>query len=948
MHGVISFIPGRAGVILNFLIIDLETTGLSAQTDEIIEIGAVKVIDNEITDSFQTFVMPRCPLPDEISELTGITPDMLFGAPDLTQAIADLQSFAGDICYWVAHNKGFEAAFLDPLLDFRPMWLDSIDMAKIADPVSRYFRLAYLAEKYQIEHTEVHRALGDAMATAQLFLRLCDIFQELTDDIWRDFLQIAAGVSAPLTDLLLYLQTKRSSRPAVWTDEALNGWASADFCGCDTEPNRSYQLPLQKIGRFFDELPSDTYEKRAEQIEMSQMVANAFNQHQELLAEAGTGTGKSLAYLLPSVLFARGSNQQVIISTNTINLQEQLLSKDIPLLRQELDENFSAVVLKGRSNYLCLRKWEYMKREADEATLPLFLRIAHWLHFTATGDFSEMNLWDKENEILQKMNAANESCINFNCRFSHKKCFVTRVRQAAQSADIIIVNHSLLLTASTAEEECGTVLPCVNNIIIDEAHQLAAVAQRQFSQEFSEQKIDNIIGRLWQRAHPYELLQKVKKIPNSQEMADLLQKLIDAYQEVKPAARVWTQLSNSFFYSKSYADQRYLRIDRQRNNASVWQPLEDALSNLYFALRQLSKALGKLLSEISEANDPYFSVDAVAAFQSVKARMGELLLTAQCIIDGRNTETDEECVVWLEKAWQWYAGERREYLQWWVAPNDIRPILNRNLYAGKDAIIFTSATMTNNSFTYFIKELGLDHQELPIASGVLPSPFDYRHNSMLLLANDIGDYTQTSSLAILQQVADAVYKLTRAAHGRTLVLFTSYQQLNGVYDLLAPMLRDTDIKLLAHGRSGSRSAIIDAMKKQPNTCILGVSSFWEGVDVKGDSLSLLIIVRLPFSPPDTPVLEAKFESIKKQGGNPFRDYSLPQAIIRFKQGFGRLIRSKTDKGVCCVLDQRIWNKKSYGHMFVKALPEMPVYCCSTDQMAERVRAYLADGENIAD
>ena len=217
---------------------------------------------------------------------------------------------------------------------------------------------------------------------------------------------------------------------------------------------------------------------------------------------------------------------------------------------------------------------------------------------------------------------------------------------------------------------------------------------------------------------------------------------------------------------------------------------------------------------------------------------------------------------------------------------------------------------------------------------------------MLLLANDIDDYTQTSSISILQQLTDAIYKLVTAAGGKTLVLFTSYQQLNGVYDLLQPMLHGSNIRLLAHGRSGSRNAIVDSMKKHPNSCILGVNSFWEGVDIKGDSLSLLIIVRLPFSPPDTPILEAKFENIKRQGGNPFRDYSLPQAIIRFKQGFGRLIRSKTDKGICCVLDQRIWNKKSYGKMFVNALPDLPVRRCSTDQMADIIQEYLADKEHF--
>lgn len=791
---------------MDFLIIDLETTGLNPFADEIIEIGAVRIANGHILDSFQTFVKPRRQLSAEISELTGITQGMLDGAPDLSQAITALQKFADGVRYWVAHNKDFEAAFLDRLLDFQPLWLDTIDLAKIADPVLRYFRLGYLTEQYHIEHTDAHRALSDAMATAQLFLILCARLQELDDSIWQDFMQIAAHVTSPLTDLLLDILTSRPPHNAVWSEAALGSFSSNDFCARDdtAEPDHFYHLPKSKIEEFFNKLPSDIYERRPEQIGMSQMVADAFNKHRVMLAEAGTGTGKSLAYLLPAVLYARGSHQQIIISTNTINLQEQLLLKDIPLLQQELDEDFSAIVLKGRGNYLCRRKWQYMQREAEPTTLPLFLRVAHWLHITQTGDFSEMNLWGAENDILQKMNAANDSCINYNCRYSHNKCFVTRIRRQAQKADIIIVNHSLLLTSGTAEDDCTGVLPTVSNIIIDEAHQLAAVAQRQFSREFSEHKISTTLARLWQRSRPHELLQTVRKLPNGEDIAKNLQKIIDAYHEVSPSAQIFTQLTNAFFAAHTRIDQRYLRITHQRYDQTAWQPLEDAISNLYFSLRRFNKALTDLLSDINDANDPYFSLDTVAAFQSVRTRVTDLLTVAQIIIDGRDTENDEECVIWLEKARQWNGGEYRDHLQWWIAPNDIRPILNRSLYAGKDALIFTSATMTNNDFGYFIKELGLDQQELPIASTILPSPFDYQNNSMLLLANDIGDYTQTSAIVIAQQLADAIYKLVIAAQGKTLVLFTSYQQLNSVYDLLHPMLHSANIRLLAHGRSGSR------------------------------------------------------------------------------------------------------------------------------------------------
>ena len=311
-------------------------------------------------------------------------------------------------------------------------------------------------------------------------------------------------------------------------------------------------------------------------------------------------------------------------------------------------------------------------------------------------------------------------------------------------------------------------------------------------------------------------------------------------------------------------------------------------------------------------------------------------------MDGYDAKTDEEHVIWLEKNTVRENNDNQEYLQWWVAPADIRPLLNRYIFADKCSIIFTSATLSNNDFTYFSRELGLAEQALPIETITLPSPFDYPNKVKLLLTDEIDDYTKTSELIIQQQLADAIARLVLAADGRALVLFTSYQQLNGVYQLLRPLLRDSGIKLMAHGISGGRNFIIETMQNNPRCCTLGVSSFWEGVDIKGENLSLLIIVRLPFAPPNTPLLEAKFERIKEQGGNPFRDYSLPQAVLRFKQGFGRLIRSHQDKGICCVLDQRICNPKGYGVKFLAALPDMPVEKCSIAEMTLEIKNFLTD------
>ena len=937
--------------ILNFLVIDLETTGLNPAEAEIIEIGAVKIQGGQITESFQTLVRPKQKLLPEISELTGITDAMLTNAPSADFALQALQDFAGDFSFWVAHNKDFESAFLNPWLERQPQWLDSIDIAKITLPLERYFRLGHLIDILQIEHDQLHRALADAMATAKLLLILLRRLIALPESLWREWLLICGSLALPLAELLrnLYQNTNPQLRPASFTDTLSNNQTEFTYPepAERPEPDENYQLPLQQITGFFQQLPENGFEYRPEQIKMSELVTTAFNKKQALLAEAGTGTGKSLAYLLPAALWAKGSKQQVLISTNTINLQEQLLNKDIPLLRQQLGENFGAVVLKGRSNYLCLRKWQALRHQAGIDTLALYLRLAHWLRLSSTGDFSELNLWGQELEHMQELNAASETCVNFNCKMQRSHCFVSKIRKQAQQADLLILNHSLLVTAAQltgGNSESAGILPPARYLIVDEAHQLAAVAQRQFSQRFSSQHIRHSLGKHWQHLRPHELLRALRKLPDTVNLTNKLDKTCQAYDKISPSAAAF-DAATAYLLPPQQWERRNLRIEHQRFNPELWQPIENALGNLFFDLKQFSQALNELLFELNDNDDPYFSLDAVAALQTLLASTNELLVTAQIIIDGKNLQAEpgcENCVIWLESSSQPNNPNATETPEWWVAPYDIRPLLNRCIYQDKEALVFTSATMaTAQDFSYFSNELGLYLLDLPQQSCLLPSPFDYQHKARLFLANDIDDYTKSSEMAISQQLAEAIARLTKAANGRTLVLFTSYQQLNTVYMMLHPLLQDTDIQLLAHGRSGGRNFILESMQNNPQTCVLGVNSFWEGVDIKGANLSLLVIIRLPFAPPGTPTLEAKFEQIRREGGNPFREYSLPQAVIRFKQGFGRLIRSQDDYGVCCVLDQRIWHKKSYGKHFLNSLPNLPTKICSTTEMTAEISEFLS-------
>lgn len=930
---------------MNFLVIDLETTGLNPTTDEIIEIGAVKIVDGSVCDRFQTLVRPQKPVPDDVADLTGISNEMLIGAPNISEAIQQLKTFSDGEFYWVAHNKSFESGFLNTRMEKYLPWIDTIDLARILLPLNRYVRLGYLLELFQIKHGELHRALADAEGTAELLLIMLQQLSDLPDRLWRSFMQICRPVNCPLADLFRALNDIRQPNNRLIPDNSIIGLDSSAFGhniddGTDCS---SYVLPEKSVTNFFNSLPSDRFEVRDEQITMSEKVASAFNRHEILLAEAGTGTGKSLAYLVPSALFSLGSEQQVIVSTNTINLQEQLLKKDIPLLRNELKKqrgwDFQTAVLKGRTNYLCLRKWRQARENAGVDTLALYLRIEHWLILTETGDYSELNLWGNEQELIEHLNAGTDSCIGFNCTNSRSACFVTKARRRAANANILIVNHSWLLSAAICDDEGTGLIPSARYLIIDEAHQLPAVAERQFSKRFSAREVGRVVNNLGQ---PHNLLQQLKKFNTQIALIPKLSKLVSLQENIATSCREFELATQNFFNKTSKPIDRQIRIVQQRLNQKIWEQIETTLANLLFILRQLNKALNDILNDVGDADNPYVSIDIVASWQTVRTNIVELIQTGQLILDGKNTDTDEDCVIWLEKYLIRDFYEPTEALQWWVAPEDIRPLLKRYVFSDKRSMVFTSATLANNDFSYFIRELGLDNQKLPLQTLMLASPFDYENKSRLYLCDEIGDYTKTSEILIQEQLANAIAKLVLAAKGRALVLFTSYQQLNGVYRLLRPLLIDSDIKLLAHGISGGRNFIIESMQKNPNCCVLGVSSFWEGVDIKGDHLALLIIVRLPFAPPNTPLLEAKFERIKEQGGNPFRDYSLPQAVLRFKQGFGRLIRSRDDKGVCCVLDQRICNPKGYGAKFIAALPQMPRKCCSISEMSEEIEKFLAD------
>jgi ATP-dependent DNA helicase DinG len=932
---------------VEYIVVDLETTGLNADDCDIIEIGAVKIKDNEITDTFQTFVNIDYELPFEVKNLTGINDSDLKQAPDIIEAMKNFQSFIGECVNFIAHNAEFEKSFLDDKLNFRAQWLDTIDIAHIVKPTVKYVRLAALLPLYNLINEHAHRAIDDAIATAKLFLAMVKEFDSFDRDLLMKFLQLASNVHSPLAELIKIRCTEVLSKfPAKTIHSFDTDNDYLNFAGNilmnnpeanNQKINWNWEIPQKNINDFFEDLiaankQKNNFESRPQQLEMAQKVADAMSNHYALLVEAGTGTGKSLAYLLPAILYAKGSGMPVFISTNTINLQEQLINKDIPLLKKYLTEDFSSVVVKGRNNYICNRKWHIAIKNCTEETLALYLRIAHWQTITLTGDFSEMNLYGKDSEDAQHLASAAETCTSYRCPFYQHQCFINNIRNQAKKANIIIINHSLLLSVSMLGEGSNNILPPINNLIIDEAHQLENVAEKQFSYYISEKLLNKIFTNLWQQEKFHNIIKALKQIQSTENTIKLLENINQNVLECKNYASDFFKISEDLFVNKTKIYEKQLRIVNQRYDEDCWQPIETALSNLIISIECLCKSLKEIINEFDNIDDPFFSIDLMGIFKITLANLSEYQTTAQSIIDNKLVN-EEECVIWLEKS------NSYEKPSWKVCPEDIRNSLNQYVYTDKLSIIMTSATLSGTSFDFFINQIGLNQSDMEIQTLSLSSPFNYKQNCKILLAADLPDYTKTNENIIVKALSDYLYEIIKAAKGRSLVLFTSYAQEKAVYKLLSPLLTKEGIKVLAHGISGGRNHILESQKQNSKSCILGVNSFWEGVDIQGEALSLLVIIRLPFNPPNNPILEAKFERLQKEGKNPFTDYSLPQAIIRFKQGFGRLIRSKNDKGIVCIMDTRIWSK-SYGKKFLSALPDTEVCRLTKQEIVDQILKFL--------
>lgn len=928
-----------------YIALDMETTGFDPEIDRIIEVAAVRVKGGRIEKRISSLIDPKAEIPPVISRLTGIDDSMVKDSPSLGEFFPVLSKFIGTLPV-VAHSP-LEKAFLERSFkdctgkSFNNPYIDTLDLAIILLPFLRRHRLSDLSLIWNIEKKGEHRAEWDTECLVKVFEVLLNALYSVPAGLIVTLLNHCreeSGLGYLLNRVLLERSPKKRAKPVDLKETIRPAWElleASPLIPLSDEP----VIDESEIMDFFSKegllaTVIDGYEERSEQVQMALAVREALLNDEILLVEAGTGTGKSLAYLFPSALWALSSGNTVVVSTRTLNLQDQLYTKDLPLITEALGAHeFRFALLKGYSNYVCPRKLQSVlngRIRFDDGQIAILGMLLNWLSDGGSGDVSLLNISHLRGLDLYVL-ADYRDCSQELCVYARSGlCPYRNALERAKLSHIVVVNHSLLLSGAGVQ---------FDKLIVDEAHTLEDVATEQFSSGISYSEAKRFLGFMYQPFEGSGFLEELESRIELHLDRDSFKKAMGFLSRARSAAENCHIHLESFFvelsnFSKTEEETEELRFTRAVRQQADFARLLSAGEELISSLEELGNALSQLNSFLSEKDE--LPSDVEFAMQDVGGKVVRILE----MIENLNTvlfSEDENLVLWAVVSGP--SGLEKQSIQ--CSPINVGQQLKGILYENMETVCMTSATLTvGGSFNFIESRCGLDLVDQDrMKRLVLDTSFDFEKQMEILTLIDMPPPDSPDFESVL---AGVIKDVLVASEGGALVLFTNRRLMINTYNAVVADLERVGIPLLCQLPRYSRRRLTEEFIENPRASLFGVASFWEGVDAKGDTLRLVVLTRIPFESPRRAVFEARCERIRSEGRSDFMELSLPIAALRLKQGVGRLIRTKVDRGQVLILDSRV-NSKQYGRILLRSLPGGSLRTISLEELTEALVSFKNSG-----
>lgn len=919
-----------------FVAFDFETTGLNGERDRIIEFGAVRFRGGRVEESLATLANPGIPVPPYITAITGITDDMVSDAPPEEEVAAKVLKFLGGDPL-VAHNVEFDIQFLQRLRSLHGgkrsripnLLYDTLSLSQAFLFFLANHRLGTVGEYLGHRRGEGHRALDDATLAGKIFISLVKEAGSYPLAVVQRLVSLFGNAPVPNRQLynnLARLMTRKNLGEAGLLRSAIQKPSPSNIY---SHRGTSQVVPDSAEAVFGDGgllHRQKQFEVRPGQIRYSEFVSEILRKGGVGITEAGTGLGKSMAYLFPALQWtAKEEAGPTVVACYTRHLQDQLFIQEVPKLARALDVSFTATVLKGRQNYLCKTRLDWLVEEAARVLSPYEIQslapVVVWLHWTRTGDFEECPgfLNRKVSRVRRLIQSDPGFCSRQMCR-TYRGCFLAPIREASMRAHLVVGNHSLLLS----ELSNPGILPPFSRVIIDEAHNFVGVAYDHF-------KVVLDRGGIRDRLAPADPRSRRSRRLRTQidRVGTLRPEVARRFGRVQTAVGQVLDAGDRFF--RRLAENRYPHYNpaagyaerkRYRDFQNHFQSVSGPLDSLVDAVGNLSGHLGGLNRALKELPESSVEAGTLVTVEHLDDSVREILAHIRDVA----LEEKPDWVYWEEG--QFLNGELTVSLN--GVPVDIGEKLAEIVFKPVESVVATSATLrVGESFDYVKSRLGLkDFDQRPVHVAAFPSPFHYEDQCRYF---QWAGKTPPDSPGFPDLLADVVVRIASAWGKRTLVLFTSREALGECYRVLRSRGERERMPLFAQHAGSSRGSLLQGFKSAPGGVLLGTSSFWEGVDLPMELLGVLVVTKLPFDVPDDPVIQAYNERIDREGGNSFLHHTVPEAAIRLRQGFGRLIRSSRDEGIFINMDNRVVTKR-YGRYFREAIPVTMIPFTSPDQL----------------